>query len=159
MNYQLLNFQDLSKLILSSDPIHQATIVCKYIGHKVIVQNKTIYEVNENMIYEPLIGNIDEDILVKISTYISASYAMLSKKQQEDFLYIIIPKEIVSKMSEDQRNEAKKTIKHKINGIFLNSSIKKYIPQIKKNLTRNDIDFDMYKAQIHYKKLRKRWLI
>ena len=151
MNYQLLNFQDLSKLILSSDPIHQATIVCKYIGHKVIVQNKTIYEVNENMIYEPLIGNIDEDILVKISTYISASYAMLSKKQQEELYYILVSKDILSKMSDEQRMNAKKELKHKINGIFLNSSIKKYIPQIKKNLTRNDIDFDMYKAQIHYK--------
>jgi hypothetical protein len=151
MNCQLLNFEDISKLILATDPIHQALTVCKYIGHKVIVQNKTIYEVKENVIYEPLSGNIDEDILVKVSTYISSSYAFLSKKEQEALFYIIIPKSALAQMSENERNEARSKLKNKINGIFLNSSIKKYIPQIKKNLTKNDMEFDRYKGQIHYK--------
>jgi hypothetical protein len=151
MNCQLLNFKDFSKLILSIDPIHQASIVCKYIGHKVIVQNKTIYEVKEHVVYEPLIGNVDEDILVKVSTYLSASYSFLSNEEKENLLYIKISKSALSKMSDEQRNNAKKELKQKINAIFLNASIKKYIPQIKKNLTNNELEFDRYKEQIHYK--------
>ena len=110
MNCQLLNFKDFSKLILSIDPIHQASVVCKYIGHKVIVQNKTIYEVKENVVYEPLIGNVDEDILVKVSTYISASYSFLSNEEKENSLYIKISKSALNKMSDEQRNKKKKEL-------------------------------------------------
>ena len=150
MNYQLLNRTDISQLITSIDPVHQASIVCKYIGCKVIVQNNIIYEVQNNVIYQPMKGNIDEDILVKISNYLSISYSKLPEKEKADLIIMMINKKKFEKMSEDEKAKEKKQMQSKLSNIFLNSSIKKYIPQIKKNLTRNDIEFDRYKAQIHY---------
>jgi hypothetical protein len=150
MTYQLLNSKDIAQLITSIDPVHQTSIVCKYIGNKVIVQNGIIYEVKKNVIYEPIKGNIDEDILVKISTYLSTSYEKLSTSDKESLINMMINQKKFKQMSNAEKKKEKSKHQSKLSNIFLNSSIKKYIPQIKKYLTRNDIEFDKYKEQIHY---------
>jgi len=150
MTYQLLNSKDIAQLIASIDPVHQASIVCQYIKNKVIVQKDIIYEVKSNVIYEELIGNIDEDVLVKVSTYLSASYEKLSTSDKESLINMMINQKKFKQMSNAEKKKEKSKHQSKLSNIFLNSSIKKYIPQIKKYLTRNDIEFDKYKEQIHY---------
>ena len=152
MNCQLLTFEDLKNLILTIKPVEQSNIISKYIGYNIIVhKNGTIYELKDNVIYESLSGNIDEDILVKVSNYIDTSYQRLSADNKQKLSYLNTPEEEIEELSKDEKKDLKKRNQSKISSIFLNSSIKKYIPQLKTKLRRDDIVFDKYKQKIHYK--------
>ena len=152
MNCQLLTFEDLKNLILTINPNKQAEIVCKYIGYSIIVhKNGTIYELKENVIYESLNGNIDEDLLVKVSRYLTVSYEGLNQHEKRLLSYLNTSVEEIEELSKDEKEALRKKNQAKISSIFLNSSIKRYIPQLKTHLRKDDIEFDRYKQKIHYK--------
>lgn len=152
MNCKLLTFQDLKDLILSFNPVEQAKLICKYIGYNIIVHaNGSIYELKENTIYESLKGNIDEDLLVKVSQYLTNSYNGLSKDDRRLLSYLNTTVEELEEYSKDEKEALRKKNNLKISSIFLNSSIKRYIPQLKTNLRKDNIEFDKYKQKLHYK--------
>jgi len=119
MNCQLLTFEDLKQLILISNPNDQAEIVCKYIGYSIIVhKNGTIYELKDNVIYESLNGNIDEDLLVKVSRYLTVSYNGLSSDEKRKLSYLNVTVEELEEYSKDEKEALRKKNQAKISSIF-----------------------------------------
>lgn len=152
MNCQLLTSKDIKNLVLSFNPDEQSKIVSKYIGCSIIVHKSgTIYELKENTAYEPLSGNIDEDLLVKVSSYLTKSYNGLSAFERNKLPYLNTPEGEIEELSKAEKEALKKKNQSKISSIFLNSSIKKYIPQLKSNLRNDEIKFDSYTQKLHYK--------
>ena len=126
-NETYLTCSEFKKMIRSISPNESSVIIGKYIKNKIIFNNEKCYIVNDLIVYENT-KNSENQILNIVSTLLFESFQQLKADEKDDL------KEI-------------KTYEK----VFKNSNIKEYIPQLVKELTKNDFKFDSYFSQIHFK--------
>lgn len=131
---ELLSYTNFMKIIRSNRPIEQSLILTQHLKSDTIISRDCLYLLKDNLIYEAVNSKkIDETITLMISKYINASFNAFSKDDLAD-LYC-------------DENKGKR---ESINNIFTNNAIKSMLPQIKGDLTENNIKFDTYEHKIHF---------
>ncbi len=118
---------EFKKMIRSISPNESSVIIGKYIKNKIIFNNDKCYIVNDYIVYENT-KNSENQLLNIVSTLLFESYNHLQTDEKDDL------KEIKG-----------------YDRIFKNSNIKEYIPQLVKELTKNNFKFDSYFSKIHFK--------
>ena len=118
---------EFKKMIRSISPNESSVIIGKYIKNKIIFNNDKCYIVNDYIVYENT-KNSENQLLNIVSTLLFESYNQLQTEEKDDL------KEIKG-----------------YDRIFKNSNIKEYIPQLVKELTKNNFKFDSYFSKIHFK--------
>ena len=105
---------EFKKMIRSISPNESSVIIGKYIKNKIIFNNDKCYIVNDYIVYENT-KNSENQLLNIVSTLLFESYNQLQTEEKDDL------KEIKG-----------------YDRIFKNSNIKEYIPQLVKELTKNN---------------------
>jgi hypothetical protein len=123
-----MDITDLKKMIRSVSPDQSAAIVKKHLLDKIIFYKDDCYLLNEDTMIYTIVKNQEGNILSLISKLILESFENLSETHQEDI------KEI-----------------NKYNKIFGNTYTKTYLPQLITQLTNDNIKFDFYFKEIHFK--------
>ncbi len=125
----LLSYADFENILQAISPVEVANIISPYFENKIIYHNDVCYKINDNLIYKDITKKASSTLLNDVSKLIITSFRNLEKKQQQN----IRDKELRNKQ-----------------GLFDNTDIKKYEPQLIYNLTNNDIKFDSYLNIVHF---------
>jgi len=125
-----MDITDFKNMIRSVSPDQRANIVKKDLLDKIIFYKDDCYLLNEDTMIYTIVKKQEGNLLSLISKLILNSFENLSKTHQEDI------KEIKT-----------------YNKIFENTYTKTYLPQLITQLTNDNIKFDLYFKEIHFKNL------
>jgi len=123
-----MDITDFKNMIRSVSPDQRANIVKKYLLDKIIFNRDDCYSLNEDIMIYTIVSKQEGSLLSITSKLILDSFENLSNTHQEDIKEIKL-----------------------YNKIFENAYIKTYIPQLITQLTNNNIKFDLYFKEIHFK--------
>ena len=129
---KMLTFKDFRKLIKCKQPVERSLTLTQHLKMDCIVTDDYLYLLKENLIYEVVHNKHAEDNLILIiSKYINNSFNLLKTIERQTLI---------------------KTEEYSEGMIYLlnNNWIKNHLPQIKGDLSNNDIKFDKYEHKIHF---------
>ncbi len=129
LDKDLLTFDELEKLIILPFPDEKSEIVASKLLNYFMIHDEKYYRYDiENVLFYKEKNNSDY-LLKMISSFIGTSYKKLKKREQKDLM-----------------------TKHKsCFKIFSNASINTYLPQLKTDLTNDNVDFsDPHIMEIHF---------
>jgi hypothetical protein len=130
---KLLNYTDIENLIKTPFCDDKALILTQNLKSFLIIVKSDIYEITDNIIYLKLHGDINDKIITFLSKYISDSVKHIYTTEN------------------DKIHDLKDNRPKDFNALFQNSFLKSILPQLKNHLTDNDIIFNVYSHQIHFK--------
>lgn len=120
---ELLGYDDLKTLFKLDNPYDQGEFMSEFINDICIVNNNKLFVKTENDIYEEY-SNVDNTLLFVISKLFSESLNELNKNKKDKL--------------------------KRFKSFQSNDNIKKYLPQIKMFLNRDNIKFNYTPEEIHF---------
>ena len=133
----LLTFDDLKIFCLSKFPGEKAEALCKHLKKYMIIKNKKLYVIRPNITYE-YFDNDKEKITQFCTKYVETSFKSIKRA----FLSSNDDDVIEKFQSLEKKIEAKNT--------FENAYFEKLLPQIKHEITNNNVVFDINLDEIHF---------
>jgi hypothetical protein len=124
----LLNLTQLKKIVLAKSPMDRAELIKTFLHDKLIIKNDMLYMLNSSVVYIPKVGKYENKILTFVSNLLNISYKKLHKDDSTEL----------------------ESIKDWCD-ILKNPHIRQYLPQLIEEITNDDIKFNDYLDEIHFK--------
>lgn len=124
-----ISYKEFKQMINNPSPSDVARVISKKLNDKYFIHDKVLYQIDQYMRLRQFESSrIENKVLTIVSELNSESYLELNEEQQE----------LLSK------NKA-------FNSFRTNAGVKKYLPQLIEYMTKDNIKFDDYKYQIHFR--------